>query len=65
MRSFTTVLGATVVTSRSADSKACNFDRIVAFKGEIISFMLDGHCLGEAEEECEEGQEQVELHNLR
>jgi hypothetical protein len=27
--------------------------------------MLDCHCLGEAEEECEEGQEQVELHNLR
>jgi hypothetical protein len=27
--------------------------------------MLNGHSLGEAEEESEEGQEQVELHNLR
>jgi hypothetical protein len=65
MKSFTTVLGAVVVIFLSADSKACNLLSLDAFEGEICSFMLDCHCLGEAEEECEEGQEQVELHNLR
>jgi hypothetical protein len=55
MRSSTTVLGAVVVIFLSADNKACNLLSLDASYGDICSFMLDCHCLGEAEEESEEG----------